>query len=87
MFPTSYYLGAAQVYGGSRRLFDTLHTMSLAGQHLYVEALLPTAAMMHNLKAVALPEATASWESFHCCFDEAEVILAAGDQARGPHKR
>ena len=68
------------MYGGSRRLFDTLHAMSLAGQHLYVEALLPTAALMHNLKAVALPEATASWESFHCCFDEAEV-RPAGESA------
>ena len=51
--------------------------MSLAGQHLYVKALLPTAALMHNLKSLALPEATASWESFHCCCDEAEVRPAA----------
>ena len=61
------------MYGGSRRLFDTLHTMSLAGQSLYIEALLPTAAFLHNLKAVSLPEAIASWGSYHCCTTEAEV--------------
>ena len=63
-----------QVYGASRRLVDSVHDMSLHGQSLYVEALLPAAAMLHGLKVVCLSGATPSHEAFHCCTGEAERL-------------
>ena len=63
-----------QVYGASRRLVNSVHEMSLRGQSLYVEALLPTAAMLHGLKVVWLKGATPSHEAYHCCTGEAERL-------------
>ena len=58
----------------SRRLVVSVHDMSLHGQSLYVEALLPTAAMLHGLKVACLQGATPSHEAFHCCTGEAERL-------------
>lgn len=55
-------------------MFNVLHDMSLKGQSLYVEALLPTAAMIHGLKAVAIHGATPSYEAYHCCTHDAEQL-------------
>ena len=63
-----------QVYGASRRIFDALHGMSLAGQSLYVEALLPTAAMLHGLKAVRIEAAPPFFDAYDCGDGRAEAL-------------
>ena len=55
-------------------MFNHLHEMSLAGHSVYVEALLPTAAYLHGLKVVRVPEATPYHYAYHCCFDNAESL-------------
>ena len=62
------------MYGASRQLMDAVHSMSLQGKSLYLEAMLPTAAMLHGLKTISLPGATPYHEAYHCCFDDAERL-------------
>ena len=62
------------MYGASRKTFNVLHDMSLKGQSLYVEALLPTAAMIHGLRFVARNGASPYHEAYHCCSGDAERL-------------
>ena len=47
-------LGAAMIYGGSRRFWDVAHEYCKNGIGSHLEAFLPTVANAHNMKAVGL---------------------------------
>ena len=55
-------------------MFDALHGMSLAGQSLCVEALLPTAAMLHELQAVGIESDPPFFDACDCCDGRAEAL-------------
>ena len=63
-----------QLYGASRKMFNHLHEMSLAGQSVMMEAMLPTTAFLHGLKVVALEDASPYPDAYHCCWDNAERL-------------
>ena len=41
---------------------------------MYLEGMIPTAAMLYGLKAVALDGAHPHHDAYHCCHDEAKRL-------------
>ncbi|KAK9836414.1 hypothetical protein WJX84_002540 [Apatococcus fuscideae] len=61
------------VWGGSRHLFNKMHSYSTQGKTAYIEVFMSTIAHHHNMKYVSIPHAI--WSpapdsgpiSYHCC--------------------
>ena len=67
------YDSLMMTWGGSRKLFDTMHEWSRQGKAMFYEAFMPTVAVASNLKMVSvehpmwLSNRTADQETWHCC--------------------
>ena len=71
--PAQVYYAPLMVYGASRKYWDTLHTVSLEGIGMYHEAMIPSTAIIANLKgaAIRLPK---RGDTYHCCTHDASWL-------------